>query len=325
MSDAHRLVHEGLDGWLFLTGGANFVTTLYDRHSGHLPDAKLERWHAIIKERVGRCRELGIDYVHVVVPEKLTIYGHKQSSPLVDPDLAPAVRLGERFANTPSSRHWIDLVASMRAIRDDIDLYWKTDTHWTAEGCLLAYEMLCEALSLEPNNDLRARPFREFAAIMDLGGKMNPVIWETIKEYEWVRDAERVYANRVTQILETPEYGGEIHVASHVKFANPTAANEKRLLLFGDSFSSPRSNLLTGLLAETVREVDFIWSANIDWRYVESVRPDILVSEMPERFMALAPNDRFHLRLTEAKQIARAQRSRLKRWWRARRSRGEPA
>lgn len=321
MNDAHEFVHEGLEGWLFLTGGTNFVTTLYDRHRGHLPDTKLEAWREIIDERLRRCHRLGIDYVHVVVPEKLTVYGHKQSSPLVDPDLAPAIRLGERFADTPGSRHWIDLVASMRAIRDDVDLYWKTDTHWTAEGCLLAYELLCEALALEPNAALRARPFREFACIMDLGGKMDPALWEQIKVYEWVEDAERSYVNRVTEILETPEYGGEIHVGSRATFTNRAAANDKRLLLFGDSFSGPHANLLTGLLAETVREVDFVWSANIDWRYVEAVKPDILVTEISERFMALAPNDRFDLRLTELKQIARAQRSRLKRWWRTRQSR----
>lgn len=324
MNDARKLVHEGLDGWLFLTGGTNFVTTLYDRHSGHLPDAKLEKWREAIEERIERCRRLGIDYAHIVVPEKLTIYGHKQSEPLVDPDLAPVVRLGERFANTARSRNWIDLVTPMRSVRDDVDLYWKTDTHWTAEGCLLAYDLLCEALSLKPNNHFRERPFREFDCIMDLGGKMDPPIWERIKEYEWARYARRTYVNRVTEILETPEFGGEIHVGSHAIFTNLAAANNKRLLLFGDSFSGPHSQRLTGLLAETVREVGFIWSANIDWRHVEAAAPDILVTEISERFMALPPNDSFDLRFAELRQTARARTKRLKSWWRARRSRDEP-
>lgn len=323
MNEASRLVHEGLDGWLFLTGGANFVTTLYDRDVGNLPDVELQKWQEIIDERIRRCREMDIAYAHLVVPEKLTIYGHKQSSPLVDPELAPAIRLRERFGAGSNSRHWIDLVAPMRALRDEIDLYWKTDTHWNAEGCLLAYDILCNALCLKPNDGLRDRPYREFASIMDLGGKLDPVRWETIREYEWAKDAKRTYMNRVAKILEDPEYGGEIHVGSHVTFKNPHSANGQKLLLFGDSFSDQRANLLTGLLAETVRQVDFVWSSSIDWNYVRSVRPDILVYEISERFMALTPNDRFDLTIAEARQTVRAQGKRLKRWWRARTSRHE--
>lgn len=316
MTDDNRQVHEGLDHWLFLTGGTNFVTTLYERSGGNLPDAKLRDWQEIIEKRIRRCSEMNIAYAHMVVPEKLTIYGHKQSSPIVDPELAPAIRLRDRFADHPSSRHWVDLVAPMRAVRDEVDLYWRTDTHWSAEGCLLAYDLLCRALGLQPNEELRGRPYREFGAVMDLGAKLDPVRWETIREYDWLADAERTYTNRVAQILETPAYGGEIHIGSHVVFRNPRAPNAHRVLLFGDSFSSQRGNLLTAMLAETVREVDFVWSSSIDWGYVRSVRPDIVVYEICERFMALRPNDRFDLRLTEAKQIARAQMRRLQRWWR---------
>ena len=94
------------------------------------------------------------------------------------------------------------------------------------------------------------------------------------------------------------------------------------MLLFGDSYSSNNPHFLTGLLAETVSEVDFVWSTRIDWRHVAAVRPDILIYEIAERFMATPPRDDIDLRLLEARQYIRAQRIRLARWWRARASSG---
>lgn len=320
MTLANLLVHQGLDGWLFLTGGTNFVTTLYQREGGHLPDATLLRWRDAIVERARRCHAIGAGYAHLVVPEKLTIYGHKQAQPLVDPELAPVIRLAKFFEGGEAASGWVDLVGPMRAFRDAADLYWRTDTHWTPLGCLLSYEILCEALGLQTNGDLPSRPIRITGRMMDLGSKLTPPVWENILEVDWLQDARRVYANAVVRLLETPEHGGEIHVGCHARFRNPRAVNACKVLLFGDSFSSAGPDLLTALLAETVSDLEFVWSANVDWRLVERVKPDHVITQMAERYMAIPPNDRFNLRWTEMRQTARGYRKRFEAWRRARRA-----
>ncbi len=310
------IVHEGRDGWLFLTGGTNFVTTLYERDGGHLPDANLRRWRDAIVERRRRCDALGIAYAHLVAPEKLTIYGHKQACPLVDIDLAPAIRLETLFKENAGAFGWVDLVSPMREMRDDVDLYWRTDTHWTPEGSLLAYERLCDALNLAPNAGLATRPAQALNKIMDLGSKFDPPLWESVREIDWIAGAQRVYVNGIARILETPLHGGDIHVGAHVIFRNEDAPNNKKILLFGDSFASVGHDRLTAQLAETARELVFVWSANVDWGLVERLEPDILVTEIAERYMALAPNDRFSLRLTEFTQLIKARRREAAAWWR---------
>jgi len=317
MSEASLLVHRGRDGWLFLTGGTNFVTTLYRRDGGHLPDAALLRWRDAIIERDRRCHEFGALFAHLVVPEKLTIYGHMQAQPLIDPELAPVVRLAQLFEGDARACGWVDLVAPMRAYRDHVDLYWRTDTHWTPVGCLLAYETLCGAIGLQRNNELVMRPFRDYKKLMDLGSKLAPPKWEGIREVTWLKDASRVYENAVVRLLETPEYGGEIHVGCHATFYNPYAVNRCKVVLFGDSFSSTGPYLLTALLAETVSELEFVWSANVDWGFVKRARPDIVVTQIAERYMALPPNDRFNLRLAELRQAMRGRRKRFDAWRRA--------
>jgi alginate O-acetyltransferase complex protein AlgJ len=62
--------------------------------------------------------------------------------------------------------------------------------------------------------------------------------------------------------------------------------------------------MLTGMLAETVAELHFVWSASVDWSYVERVRPDVLVCEMAERFTARVPSDDFDLAAHQGALIA---------------------
>jgi len=69
---------------------------------------------------------------------------------------------------------------------------------------------------------------------------------------------------------------------------------------------------LTGMLAETAREVEFIWSSNLDWAYIKRARPDVVIYELAERFMTIVPNDRLSLRWTVARQALKAKWLKLK-------------
>ncbi len=312
------MIHHGLEDWLFLTGGSNYVTTLYDRDGGNLPDRTLSAWRRLIEERRKKCDSLSIRYAHVVIPDKLTIYGHKQAKAMVDPDLAPALRLQDMLAAGPAAESWIDLVSPMRAPRDRVDLYWKTDTHWTPEGCVLAYGQLCRRLGLECCDDPYTGPRNEFHARMDLGVKLDPARWEHVREYDFAGSARRVFINNVGSVLEDPSFGSEIHLGSRSIFENEKARNPSRILIFGDSYASQRANFLTGLLAETARRVEFIWSSSVDWRLVKKTRPDMLITEIAERFMTIVPRDRLVLRALEARQMFRVRRRQLSRWLAAR-------
>jgi hypothetical protein len=54
---------------------------------------------------------------------------------------------------------------------------------------------------------------------------------------------------------------------------------------------------------ETFCELHFIWSTNLDWAYLQYVRPDIVISEEAERFMCLMPTDRFELSVYVANRL----------------------
>ena len=288
-------VYEGQDGWLFLTGA---VATLYDRNGFPLSDARLSDWVARIEARAARLEKMGIRYVHMPAPEKLTIYDHRLRDPIVDWRLSPALRLGELLRRSPYAHVWLDLIHPLRAARDQGQLYAKTDSHWNAEGAFLAYRLLCERIGLVPDLDLLSRKYVEYHAVFDLGARRNPPLREWFKMYNFSRNASRYYRNSIAQYLESVTGKPATFGGSHVAFRNRkvSAANNKKILIFGDSFCSQGVESLTGMLGETAREVEFIWSYDLDWVYIERARPDVVIYEMAERSMAYVPRDDFSLR-----------------------------
>ena len=188
-------IYEGWDGWLFLTGGSNSIGALYDRHAPLLDQAKLQQWLKLIEERAHRLKAMGIQYVHLNIPEKLTVYDNKlYDPPIVDWRLSPAMRLREMLRHSQHADVWLDLIDPFRAARDDTQLYYMTDTHWNPAGCFLAYSLLCEKLGLRADATLLARPAHEVDSILDLGLKMEPLIYEHLKLYDFREKSQRTFA-----------------------------------------------------------------------------------------------------------------------------------
>ncbi|MEA2839063.1 MAG: hypothetical protein QOF41_393 [Methylobacteriaceae bacterium] len=287
-------VYEAKDGWLFLTGG---LAALYGDNASGLPDAKLKDWVALIETRAERLENMGIQYVHMPAPEKLTIYDNKLQDPVVNWPLCPTLRLDQLLQRSRYAHVCLDIIPALRAARDERQLYGKTDSHWNAEGAFVAYRLLCERIGLNPDLDLLSRQHVDYHAAFDLGSKLNPPVGEWFKLYNFAKNATRYYRNSIAQYLESVTDKPATFGGSHVAFknANPSAAN-KKILVFGDSFCSQGIESLTAMLAETARQVEFIWCYDLDWAYIKRTRPDVVIYEMAERAMAYVPKDDFSLR-----------------------------
>jgi hypothetical protein len=287
-------VYEGHEGWLFLTGP---LGTYYDRNAARLPDTKLRDWVTLIETRADRLAKMGIQYVHMPAPEKLTIYDNKLRDPIIDWRLSPALRLGEMLQRSPHAHVWLDLIHPLRDARHQGQLYARTDSHWNAEGAFQAYKILCARIGLVSDLDLLSGKYTDYHTVCDLGAKMSPPLGEWLKMYDFTKNARRWYRNSIAQYLETVTHKPATFGGSHVAFRNSKrSAARKKILIFGDSFSSQRADSLTGMLAETATEVEFIWSLDLDWRYIRRTRPDVVVYELAERGMAYVPRDDFSVR-----------------------------
>ncbi|GEP10234.1 alginate O-acetyltransferase AlgX-related protein [Methylobacterium gnaphalii] len=286
-------IHVGRDGWLFLTGGSNRVLTQFGRPG--IARETLWLWRKHLADRCRRSRRLGATYLHVVAPEKLTIYHDAVDGLVFDPDRAPALRLRRWLWGSPGARAFVDLVGPMRAARWQTPLYRRTDTHWTFEGCDLAYRTILARLGVAPRDDIAARRLpHSLPYLGDLAAKLSPAPVETVEECRFETQAQRIYANSLLAHFEALGQPREAHIGAHAIFRNDDPqADPRRVVLFGDSYCEHGPmyalGVLTPFLADTFREVHFLWSTSIDWDYVASVRPDFIISEIAERFMIEPP------------------------------------
>jgi alginate O-acetyltransferase complex protein AlgJ len=292
--DVSEGILRGKEDWLFLVGGSNVVATLYDRNSALVSDPQLMKWAELIESRARKLRSLGIQYVHVNVPEKLTVYENKlHDPPVIDWQLSPAIRLGEMVRHLPDV--WLDLVTPFRSGRDEKNLFLKTDSHWSLDGCFLCYRLICQRLGIPVAPNLLDRTVHEMVGTGDLGLKLEPVVSERRSAFAYTKHAKRIYANAVARYLGAAPLP-VMHVGSHVRYRNDAEwAARKKIVIFGDSSSNIGGDVLTRMLAESVRDVEFIWSSNLDWDYIQRSRPDAVVYELVERFMTILPNDELSL------------------------------
>lgn len=131
---------------------------------------------------------------------------------------------------------------------------------------------------------------------MDLGAKVDPVVEENVYFHELTENVKYSWKNELVLYTEKSSLDNDtgLHQGSSVLFKNSNPHIDKRVVVFGDSFSEYRPHLLTAILAETFSEVLFIWSLSLDFDLIKKFGPDICISESAERFMPhYVPDDKF--------------------------------
>jgi alginate O-acetyltransferase complex protein AlgJ len=93
----------------------------------------------------------------------------------------------------------------------------------------------------------------------------------------------------------------------HFIYRNERMAGGKTLVVFGDSFCVTASFL--PLLSTAFYEVHFFWSTSVDFRYVEEIGADVILTQIAERFVKTLPDDRIDLRAFAAQRYAALVRS----------------
>jgi hypothetical protein len=124
----------GEDGWMNYTGEGNIddfqnLRTLDNKEAFGKGLTTLNQY----------LKSQGITLLIVVAPNKATIYPDKLPAQI---KLQPtASRLDELITYLEENN-----LPALRAARKEQDIYYKTDTHWSGYGALVAYTTIIEAL-----------------------------------------------------------------------------------------------------------------------------------------------------------------------------------
>jgi alginate O-acetyltransferase complex protein AlgJ len=287
----------GENGWLFLCNRST-IGQLSGRLS--LQERQLGEYERAFRARWERFDELGIPYVFAAAPMKELIYSEYLPEGFdLDVVTLPLDRLLGRFRGDPAVE-LIDLRPALRRGKQAGDVYYKTDTHFSAGGAHRAYRAIashpfCADLDIEPlaigKFPLAVKPLPH----ADLANKEVVAL-----AGDEIASIERPVETEVAQMVDIPRLResveGPLEVPSGYTFS-PNPVHQTRIferrggqdlptaVVIGDSF-------MTGVLPfllEHFRRLTWVWTPNPPFSVVEREQPDIVIHLIAERFLIRSP------------------------------------
>lgn len=272
-SPSNPNVLSGRDDWLYLSGGAH---RQFDFLLGNKAPtaASTEAFADNVERRVELCTQWGVPYVHLVSPAK----------PVVMPEYLPesvAARMTSLYEARylPEIRkrnldsHVLYPRAPLQAGVAGSSPYRVRDTHMTEAGSLWSAQHIFDALG-GGGSDLSAHFGHARRAKQ---GDLAMMVGDEQPYGEDVRDptSKAAYFVDTNSFLRTNT--GQMRISR-----NPAAIDDRRLLVFGDSFL----NGTFKFFIQYFREVIFMRSSSLQADVAVLAAPDLIVTGNAERYLA---------------------------------------
>jgi hypothetical protein len=266
-----RTVLAGKAGWLFFT-----EAQMIDHYSGQLQftQEQLHDWQVLVEKRRDWLARRGIAYVFVVAPDKQSIY--PEELPDWVTKIRPQTKLDQfyDYMRAHSTVPVLDLREVLRAGKKTCPTYFQTDTHWNLFGGFLAYQELMRTMAkqrpgLEPLSLSSFTLTNKFWPGMDLATLLGLSMAES----------NAYFLNPQPGL---PQFTEKTARPEHPKDPRYTYNSQAkgRVIIFRDSFAQS----WISLLGYQFNQVTYLWQYDFDPAWIERDKPDIVVSEMVERF-----------------------------------------
>ena len=300
----------GHEGWLFARSAVEIL-------SGPTSDAFewLDAWRSELQNRTQQLSQRGVRYFHLCVPDKLSVVNeywqgvenNSQKTQLCSP-LAELTKRSKAGLDC-----LIDPTGYLRRQNGNYPIFWKTDTRWTPWSSYMSYQLFCGRLGVNANTLLMGYPFDELEQTMNLNAALAAPPEEAIRVYRfWLRSVRR-FANelvfrreRELPIRDPLRSVTELGEGAQIIFENHhVEAIERCIIVFGDENCADNRDLFSGMLAETFSEVHFVWGKGIDYNYVDTVRPDIVITQGTELQLTRQPTTNFTMAVAAERSLER--------------------
>lgn len=281
----------GVDSYYELIRGNNGSDGVYRGRDGWLiekPFDRENRFETNVARITSFAESTGIPAALAIVPEKGFICADKL------PNNALPYEDGEYLDRAAElcgeSVQLIDLAKPFAAARDDKQLFYRTDHHWTSEGAYVAYAEICEAFDL---NAVSASGFTAETTPGFYGTSWSTSLY-TLTEPD---DITVMRSTKSCGAAEVVIEDGETTIADNMFFDEALKSYDKytvfldgnhpmvrintgnpgeRLLIIKDSFA----HCLTPFLAEHFSEI-----VMVDLRYYKKPMSELLGSECFDRML----------------------------------------
>ncbi|MFA7172425.1 MAG: hypothetical protein WC340_03260 [Kiritimatiellia bacterium] len=280
----HRVIH-GAEGWLYFNRNSIMVDYFGDRESS---TQKLQDQLRRMKARRDWLRQRGIDYLFIVVPNKITVY----------PEYLPAdlrslrgkthreallEQLGDNLAP-----NFMDLTPILLKMKNQSPLYLRNDTHWNSLGAYIGYSNIVAELQRRLPNIPNALKINQLT-------KKNEIY---VGDLAKMTGAPNDYQEQIEKLTNSDSADWSSKDLKHPVFLTPknqshcggdpvtvhNPAGTLNAFVFHDSF------LLHGAMVDWLpaqfKNTTFIWlysNAEVLKTIIELCHPDIVIEQVIER------------------------------------------
>jgi alginate O-acetyltransferase complex protein AlgJ len=268
----------GNDNWLFYQGDNSI-----DGFRGVNPfsNSELEHFRQILENRRDRLRKQGIDYLVVLPPDKQSVYPERMPKQFTR--IGPArLQQVSTYLKSHSDVNFVDLSGPLKNAKNQGEIYYPTDTHWSSLGAFIGYQAVVAQLKKDfpqinplslSSYTVQYRP----RTIGDLGTMIG------LRYYyqDLTVDFKALYPQ--AHNVEGSEWGYNDHEikSKGLSFTASPHGEVPRVIIFHDSFMEA----MTPFLAQHFQRAVYVWNGNHDQALIDREKPNLVIDEFLERFL----------------------------------------
>lgn len=284
--EIHSKVMQGTDNWYFFTGHR----MLEDFTGKNLrTDDDLSEWLEVYRAKKNWLEQQGIQYLLIVPPNKLSIYGEFVGEPWLAQRGETRFSQLKRTMQENDNSTFLDLTPILSSKAREEYVFFKSDTHWTPYGAYLGYLAIAEKIeSLFPGSRFKKDFTVSNTRSRTCDKKENNCgdLTTMLLDHDTFTESYRAVGSS-SSCAYSKEYDYKL---SNVDETHPRTypvvkgceTGELKALVFRDSFF----NALKPFFSENFKEVVYLWK-NYDQKNIEELlhvfKPDIVIEEKGER------------------------------------------
>ncbi|MEC7119226.1 MAG: hypothetical protein VXW65_04900 [Pseudomonadota bacterium] len=273
-SSIHNRVMEGASGELFLATPRRWIEE-YVAGERQISQEMLGVFSENLRQRQQLMRALGGAYIHMVAPDKQSVYMRQ----FVGDDVIRIAEVYQAQQREPFVYPLQDMIAASHQQR----VYHLTDFHWNAFGALVGLRAILEALKHPNLHEVIEKWRARIACKSDWSGDLGRLLTPKRQEDAWV------FASNKKDRAKIERYSSHCQgmFGKVLLWRHPEALTQQRLLIFADSFLEA----LLPPLADLYTEVLFVRSHYCHADLVQAYRPDVLLTSSAEGYMCSIHSD----------------------------------
>ncbi len=278
----------GREGRMFVLAGTNRLIDQYLlKESDAIVQDTAKAWLKLFETRRARLSAASVAYTQIIIPEKSSVVPEFFPISITAPT-ALLKRINTLAAETQQiADFYLDGMKLLAQDARRLDVFRKIDSHLSAYGTGLVFSALIKKSVAQ--GFIEAVFDRSAVIEADLGAKfLNAPFYEEVL-LPRVSDSAPFEAGLRQVEFHRPD-GGR-HIGTRIVWKNDTAASPLTALVFGNSFFE-RGNTAATLSwwgARYFTNFHFVWGPDIDYDYVDKIKPDVVICQTNERFLSRIP------------------------------------